>query len=161
MQNNELMKYTGIITLLLGLALGLVAAIPFIGFLGFFAVLFLAAPAVLVYLIMAGLFDFTTIKNCVVVSSAIGFVANFSFGISYSFFTFILFKLFKYSNNIFLSSMIVNSPLWLLLVVIIFLGVLSATLNAFSGVATYYTINFIRDYYAKKHQLNSNDSDLF
>ena len=80
MQDNELLKYTGIITLLMGVALGLIASIPYIGFLGFLAVLFLSAPAVLVYLIMEGLFDFSTIKNCVVVSSAIGFVANFSFG---------------------------------------------------------------------------------
>ena len=154
MPDNKLLYYTMMITLLLGLGLGIIAPIPFIGFLAFLAVLILSSPGILLYLIMAGVYDFTTIKNCVVFSALIGFVANFSFGIAYSLLTFILFKIFKYSSNVILSSMISNSPLWLLLVVIIFLGVLSATLNAFSGLATYYIVNFLRDYYEKKHNIN-------
>lgn len=151
MPDNKLLYYTAMITLLLGLGLGIIAPVPYIGFLSFIAVLFLSAPGILLYLIMAGVYDFSTIKNCVIFSALIGFVANFSFGISYSLLTFILFKIFKYSNNVILSSMISNSPLWLLIVVILFLGVLSATLNAFSGIATYFIINYVRDYYEKKH----------
>ena len=46
--------------------------------------------------------------------------------------------------------MIINSPVWLFVTVVIFVGVLSATTNAFSGFMTYYIINFIRDIYEKK-----------
>lgn len=44
-----------------------------------------------------------------------------------------------------------NSPIWLLVVLILFIGVLTATTNAFSGFLTYYIVNLIRDIYERKH----------
>ena len=41
--------------------------------------------------------------------------------------------------------------MWLLAVFMIFIAVVSATVNAFSGLATYYIINYIRDTYEKNH----------
>ena len=73
----------------------------------------------------------------------------------------ILAKFFNLTMNFVLTTMIVNSPLWLLGVFIIFIGVLCATTNAFSGFLTYYVINFIRDVYESEHpQVKDDDFKL-
>ena len=81
----------------------------------------------------------------------IGFCTNFSFSAVYAVLMVILAKGFQYTTNYFLTAMITNSPVWLLFVFIIFIGVLCAVTNAFTGFLTYYVINFIRDIYEKQH----------
>ena len=67
----------------------------------------------------------------------------------------ILAKGFNITTNFFLSAMITNSPIWLLAIFIIFIGILSAVTNAFSGFLTYYIINFIRDMYEQRLKNNN------
>lgn len=140
-----------ILSLILGLILGVLANIPFIGLFMLFALLLLSAPAVIVYLIMDGKLDLTSPKDSIISGALIGFCANISFSIIYSIIIVILFKIFHYTSNFFLTTMIVNSPIWILITFIIFLGVLCATTNSFSGFATYYIINLIRDIYEANH----------
>lgn len=144
-------KYTVILSLILGLILGLVAPVPIIGTLALFGLLLLAAPLVIVYLIMDGKPEISSPKDSIITGAIIGFVANISFAIVYSIITAVMSGLFHYSSNLFLTAMIVNSPIWLLLTFIIFLGILCGTTNAFTGFATYYSINLIRDIYEKNH----------
>jgi len=146
-----LIKDIVILSLILGLAAGILASVPLIGTVMLFVILLLSAPLVVVYLIMAGKLDLTSTKDSIITGALIGFSANFSFSIAYAVVTAILAAAFKISTNFILSTMIINAPIWLILVFIIFICVLSAVTNAFSGFATYYIINFIRDMYEKKH----------
>ena len=50
--------------------------------------------------------------------------------------------------------------MWLLICFIIFIGIFNATTNAFSGFATYYVINFIRDMYEKSHPRDEQNDDF-
>lgn len=140
-----------ILSLILGLALGLLAPIPVVGMIMLFLILLLAAPIVILYLIMAGELDLTSPKDSIITGAIIGFSANLTFAVSYSILMVLLAKIFHYTPNFFLTAMITNSPIWLTGTFIIFLGVLCATTNSFTGFATYYIINFIRDVYEKKH----------
>ena len=142
-------KNTIILSLILGFALGLLAPVPYLGMVMLFIMLLLAAPMVMVYIIMAGQFDLTSTKNSIITGAITGFSANFSFSFTYAILMVILSKAFHITTNFFLTAMIVNSPIWLLLVFIIFIGVLFATTNAFSGFLTHYIIDFIRDIYEK------------
>jgi hypothetical protein len=142
-------KNTIILSLILGFALGLLAPVPYLGMVMLFIMLLLAAPMVMVYMIMAGQFDLTSTKNSIITGAITGFSANFSFSFTYAILMVILSKAFHITTNFFLTAMIVNSPIWLLLVFIIFIGVLFATTNAFSGFLTHYIIDFIRDIYEK------------
>lgn len=140
-----------ILSFILGVILGVLAPIPVAGMVMLFIVLILAAPLVMVYLIMDGKLDVTTPKDSIITGAVIGFCANLSFSAAYAIVMAVLATCFNLTTNFFLSAMIINSPIWLVGVFVIFIGILCAVTNAFSGFATYYIINLIRDMYEKNH----------
>ncbi|MBO6257268.1 hypothetical protein J6N69_04465 [bacterium] len=149
--NKVMLKHISICSLIAGLIFGVFAAIPFIGGLALFAVLFLSAPFVMLFLIMAGKCDITTGKDSIINGAISGFFANITFAFAYCIIVALLYVVFKFTTNYFLTAAIINSPIWFLIVLIPFVGVLTATTNAFSGFLTYYIINLIRDIYERKH----------
>lgn len=150
--NKEIFKSITILSLSVGAVFGLLSAIPYIGGIALFGYMFFTAPVVLVLLIMAGKADLATPKESIINGAVSGFFSNITFSFAYAVIVAILFLTIKYSSNYFLTAMIINSPVWLFVTVVVFVGVLSATTNAFSGFMTYYIINFIRDIYEKKTQ---------
>lgn len=149
--NNTLIRQIIIYSLILGAIFSILVLIPYLGIIIFSAVLLLSAPIVMVYMIMDGEFELSTVANSIITGAIIGFSANLTFSSFYALIMAILAAGFNLTTNFFLSAMIINSPIWLILVFIIFIGVLFAVTNAFSGFATYYIINFIRDMYEKQH----------
>jgi len=149
--NKVVLKYLSILGMLAGTVFGVLGAIPYVGGFALFAVLFLSAPVVMLLLIMSGKLDLTTPKDSIINGALTGFFANITFSFAYSIVVALLYITVKFTTNPFLTAMIINSPVWLLIVIILFIGVLTATTNAFSGFLTYYIINLIRDLYEEKH----------
>ncbi len=149
--NKVILKYLSFCSLAIGAILGILAAIPYIGGIALFSVLLLSAPLVILFLIMAGKMDLTTPKDSIISGAITGFCANITFSFAYSIVVALIYLLFKYTNNYFLTAMIINSPIWLFIIIVLFVGVLTATTNAFTGFLTYYIINLIRDIYENKH----------
>lgn len=150
-----------IVSLILGVILGILAPIPYVGAVMLVIAFMLSAPIVMLYLIMDSKLELTTTKDSIITGAIVGFVVNISFSVAYAIIVAILAKFFNLTMNFVLTTMIVNSPLWLLGVFIIFIGVLCATTNAFSGFLTYYVINFIRDVYESQHpQVKDDDFKL-
>ncbi len=147
-----------IISLIAGMFLGILAPVPYLGLAVLFISLLLSAPFVMVYMIMAGILDLTTPKDSIVTGALIGFFTNLTFSGCYALLMAVLASVFYLTTNFFLSAMIINSPIWLIFVFIVFIGVVFAVTNAFSGFLTYYVINYIRDIYESKHpELRQND----
>lgn len=142
-----------IISMAVGFILGEFAVIPYVGSVALFLMLFLSAPVAIVLLIMLGKMDLTSVKDSIIQGAVSGFFANVTFSLGYCITTALIYIIWKYSANYFLTAMIVNSSAFLLFAVIIFIGTLTAVTNAFSGFCVYYIINYIRDFYEKK-QLN-------
>ncbi|MBR6723448.1 hypothetical protein IKL64_08330 [bacterium] len=149
-----------IFSLILGVILGLLAPIPYVGTVMLVVALLLSAPIIMFYLIMDNKLELTTTKDSIITGAIVGFAVNISFSVAYASVVAILAKTINYSSNYILTTMIVNSPIWLLGVFIIFIGVLCATTNAFGGFLTYYLINFIRDMYEKQLPQNKDDDDF-
>ncbi len=150
-----------IISLILGMILGLLAPVPYVGAVMLVIAFILSAPIVVLYLIMDNKLELTTTKDSIITGALVGFFVNISFSVAYAIVVAILAKIFNITVNFVLTTMIVNSPIWLLFVFIIFIGVLCATTNAFSGFLTYYVINFIRDVYESQHpQIKDDDFKL-
>lgn len=149
--NKVILKNLSLLSLLVGAIFGIVGAIPYVGGFALFAILFLIAPVVILLLIMAGKLDLTTPKDSIINGALVGFFGNITFSFAYSTVVAILYITTKFTTNYFLTTMIINSPVWLLVVIVLFIGVLTATTNAFSGFMTHYIINLIRDLYEKKH----------
>lgn len=157
--NKDLVIYIFIVSIILGLILGCLAPIPIAGLFMLLFMLFLSAPVVMTFLIMAGKLDLTSPKDSIITGVLVGLGVNLSFSNVFAMIIYLMLKAFNFTTNIFLSAMIVNSQMWLVFLFIGFLGVLSATTNAFSGFITYYVINFIRDMYEKKHPELRNNQD--
>jgi len=149
--NKVILKNLALLGLLAGVVFGVLGAIPYVGGFALFAMFFLSAPVVMLLLIMAGKLDLTTPKDSIINGALTGFFANITFSFAYSIVVALLYITIKFTTNPFLTAMIINSPVWLLIVIILFIGVLTATTNAFSGFLTHYIINLIRDLYEKKH----------
>ncbi len=155
-----LLKDLIVYSLIFGFVIGVLSIVPYIGIWMLCFVLLLSAPVVVLYMIMAGKSDLTTIKDSIIQGAICGFSANitFSFGACL---VLVLLKIgFNYSPNSLLTTMIINAPVWLTLICIIFLGTLVATTNAFSGFLTYYVLNLLRDSYERKHLLNKKDDSF-
>ena len=150
-----------ILSLIFGAILGLLAPVPYIGAIVLMLILLMSAPLVIIYMIMDGRLDLTTATDSIINGAIIGFCSNITFSVMYAVVMVILSKVFHYTPNMFLTSMIVGSPFWLLITFIIFIGVLCATTNAFSGFVTYYIINLIRDIYEKNHPQDFSKRDDF
>ena len=149
--NRVLVKNIVILSIIFGAVCGLLAPIPYVGTVILFGVFLLAAPLVMVYLIMDSKLDLTTTQDSIVQGALAGFVSGVVFSSVYAVMAFLLGMLVHYSSNFILTTMISNSPIWLLVVFIIFIGVLFGTTNAFTGFLTYYIINLIRDIYEKRN----------
>jgi len=149
--DKSLIIQTSRLSLILGGILGILSPIPYVGTVMLISLLLLSAPAVMVYMIMDGKFDLTSVLNSILTGALVGFCANLTFSSIFALVTWILAVGFNITSNMFLSAMIINSPVWILITFIIFIGVLCATTNAFTALGTHYIIEFIRDMYEKKH----------
>ena len=144
-------KYIAIVSFVVGIIFGIISAIPYIGGIGLLGALLFAAPIVILLLIMAGKADITTPKDSIISGGIIGFISNITFSFSYAAIVSIIYVLFGYTSNYFLTAMIINTPIWLFIIIVFFMGVLTGTTNAFSAFITYYIINLLRDIYDKTH----------
>lgn len=149
--NRIVSKYIISLSLLVGLIFGVFAFIPYLGGISLFLTLFLIAPIVIILLIMSGKADLSTPQDSIINGALSGFLGNITFSFAYCIVDSIFYLTLKYTSNLFLTAMIINSPVWLLIMVVLFIGVLTAVTNAFSGFLTYYIINLIRDLYENKH----------
>ncbi len=155
-----LVKDLIIYSLIFGFVVGVLSIVPYIGLWMLFFILLLTAPVVILYMIMAGKLDLTTIKESIIWGAICGFSANITFSFGACLILVLLKVGFNYSPNSFLTTMIINSPLWLTFVCIIFLGTLVATTNAFSGFLTHYILDFVRDSYERKILSNKKDDNF-
>lgn len=158
-----LIKNIIILSLIFGFIPGAFSVVPLLGLLMLIIVVVFSAPIIMLYLIMDGKLELTTPKDSIITGALIGFCSNITFATAYCVMLAMLAVFFQYSPNFMLTAMITNSPFWLIGVFVVFISVLSATTNAFSGFATYYIINFIRDMYEKQnpgiHKKNNYYSD--
>jgi len=150
--NRAIIKSLIICSLILGLILGILSVIPYLGVISFLALMLFSAPLVMLYLIMDGKLDLTNIQNSIIQGAITGFFANIMFCSVFAILSVLILVGFNYSVNLILVSMIKNSALWLFVLMVLFISVLTAVTNAFTGFITYYIINVIRDIYEKKHK---------
>ncbi len=141
-----------IFSLAIGFVLGQIALVPYVGLVAILFLCFMSAPIAVLLLIMAGKLDLTSVKDSIIQGAFSGFCANSTFCIGYCITSSLIFSILNHTTNYFLTAMIIKSPLFLLLMVIMFTGVLIAVTNAFSNFCLYYIINYIRDNYERNHR---------
>ena len=142
--NTNILKQISLLSLFLGGALGVITVIPYIGELAFWVLMCASAPIVILFMMKMEMISIQTAKESVVIGSIIGFVSFIGFSIFYMPITILLIKLFNYSTNYGVSLALSQASFGLIIVMVLFISVLCATINAFSGFLTYYGIDLYK-----------------
>lgn len=147
--NKAILKIIVLLSMFLGVVSGLLTIIPFIGEIIFWLLLTVSAVVVILFMTRMKLLDIKTTKQSVVVGAIIGFISFLAFSVVYIPSVIALAKFMNYISNPGVAMFLTHSSLGILVMLAIFMGVLSATLNSFSGFLTYYLVEFSKS-------LNSN-----
>lgn len=148
--NKSILKIIILLSIFLGIVGGLLTIIPFVGELVFWILITSASFVVILFMTKMKILDIATVKQSVVIGALIGFVSFLAFSLVYIPAVVILAKLINYVSNPGIVMFLSHSSVGLTVMLAVFMGVLSATLNAFSGFLIYYLIEFNRS-------LNSNE----
>ncbi len=151
----SLLKLILFISIFIGGLAGILTAIPYIGELAFWILLCLSAVIEMLFLIRAGVLELESVQESVTIGAIIGFVSFMAFCAVYVPIVVILLKLFKYYTNYGVAVMLGAANFWIILLLALFMAVLSATINAFTGFLTYYINEFVKTLQKNEQRRNN------
>lgn len=140
--NKLLIKQMATLSSVLGLILGVLTVIPFICNFSFFALIVLAAPLILIYMKKLDMIGILDIKQGAIYGAIVGFVSFLAFSVSFVPLATIIGFLYKGSYYLGIS-LLVRSGLFVIVMMVFFVAILAALMNAFSGLVTIYVYNQI------------------
>lgn len=150
--NKIILKQISLLSIFLGAALGVITVLPVIGEIAFWILMCLSSAAVILFMIKLDMLEITSVQESAVLGAIIGFISFIGFSVFYIPLIIILAKFFQIYPNYGVSMALSNATLGLIIVLVIFMGILCATVNAYSGFLTYYGI-------AVYKMLNKKDED--
>lgn len=142
--NTKVLKQITFLSIVLGAMLGLITAIPFIGSIAFWILMCIASTIIITMMTKSELLIINSVRESAVLGAIIGFTSFLGFSLFYVPIIIILAKYFNIYPNYGISMALSNASLGVIIIFVIFVAILSATLNAFSGFLTFYGINFFK-----------------
>lgn len=157
--NINILKQISLLSIFLGAALGVITVVPFVGEIAFWTLMCLSAPLVLCFMIFIHVLEIKDVKESVILGSVAGFVSFIGFSLFYIPLVIILAKFFQIYPNYGVSVSLSNASLGMIIILVIFMGILNATVNAFSGFLTYYGIDMYKMLSKKEEKFEVKDND--
>lgn len=136
--NPLLMKQTAILSAILGGILGVLTLIPFVRNFSFMILILCISAVVIVYMKKNELIGIIDLREGALLGALIGFVSFITFSIVFIPLVTIVGWIFKGYYTYGISYMLKVSGFFVLVMLVIFLAVLSALMNAFAGLVTAY-----------------------
>lgn len=139
--NPVLLKQTSILSAILGGILGVATLIPFVRNFSFLLLILCVSAVVIIYMKKNDLIGIIDVREGAILGAIIGFISFIAFSIVYIPSVVLLsafLSLFKIYYNTFGITIFIQSGFFVLVILVIFLGFLSALMNAFSGLVTAY-----------------------
>ncbi|MBQ3819463.1 hypothetical protein II810_03345 [bacterium] len=138
-----LLRQISILSGFFGLVAGFITLIPYINIFSFIFLICFIAPIVIYLLAKYDCISLTSVQDGIIIGALSGFISYLAFSVIYIPISILLIKLFGYSANQGIALLLGNANLFILVIVSIFMGVLSATVNAFTGFLAYYVMEFL------------------
>ncbi|MBR6099495.1 hypothetical protein IKP85_07085 [bacterium] len=136
--NVSLLKVITMLSCFIGAVCGFIALLPYIGGFAFFTLMCLASVIVMIFLMKLRVLNLESVPESITIGGIIGFVSYLAFSIIYIPCTVILIRFFKYATNYGIALTLGHSNLFVIITISLFLAILSATINAFTGFLIYY-----------------------
>ncbi|MDD3436729.1 MAG: hypothetical protein PHC64_06220 [Candidatus Gastranaerophilales bacterium] len=157
--NPVILKQTAILSAILGGILGLLTLIPFVGGFSFLILMLCISAIIIIYMKRNELIGIIDLKEGAILGAVIGFVSFIAFSIVFIPLAAILSLIFKmYYYLGWLTMLLKASGLFVLVILVIFMGILSALMNAFTGLSTAYAYEVLSG--IKKEQNESVDFEI-
>lgn len=136
--NQLIVKQTAILSAILGAILGFLTLIPFIGNFSFTVLILCISAVIIVYMKKNDLIGIIDVREGAILGGIIGFISFITFSIVFIPFAAILGLIFKTYYFGWLAMLLKASGFFVLVMLVIFVAILSALMNAFSGLVTAY-----------------------
>lgn len=143
--DKSLLKIIILIAAFNGALGGVLTVIPFAGQVAFWILLCFASVIEMVFLIKTRVLNLYTIQESITIGAIIGFVSFMVFCIVYVPIVIILMKVFNYYSNYGIAVMLGAANFGIVFILSVFMAVLSATINAFTGILTFYGKDFFNN----------------
>ncbi len=156
--NPILVKQTAILSAILGGIIGIITLIPFIRNFSFLLLILAISAVVIIYMKKNDLIGIIDIREGALLGAIIGFVSFIAFSIIFIPIAAIIGTIFKGYFMSWLVLLLKASGFFVLIMLVIFLGLLSALMNAFSGLVTAYIYEILSG--IKKEQNESIDFEI-
>lgn len=132
--NLDSIKVLAIYSFVLGLGLGVLGLVPFVGALSALVLFMLASVLVMFYALKRGVLDAKSPQEAVLYGAGIGFLSLVGFSVTFLLIALLIGVFFTVENWIWISSMF-SQGVFVPILMVIFVGILSALTNAFSAMA--------------------------
>lgn len=142
--DKSLLKLILLISAFIGGLGGILTFIPYVGQAVFWILLCFASVLVMVFLMRTKLLELYTVQESVTIGAIVGFVSFMVFCVVYVPVVIILLKLFNYYSNYGVAVILQSANFWIILILSVFMAILSATINAFTGFLTFYVNEFMK-----------------
>lgn len=136
--NPLLIKQTALLSTILGGILGVLTLIPFVRNFSFLLLILCISAVVIVYMKKNDLIGIIDIREGAILGAIIGFVSFIAFSIVFVPLVAIVGLIFKGYYTFGITYLLRASGFFVLIMLVVFLGLLSALMNAFSGLVTAY-----------------------
>jgi len=136
--NPIVVKQTAILSAILGAILGVLTLIPFVRNFSFLLLILCISAVIIVYMKRNDLIGIIDAKEGAILGAIIGFVSFIAFSIVFVPLVTIVGAIFKGYYTFGITYMFRVSGFFVLVMLVVFLGMLSALMNAFAGLVTAY-----------------------
>lgn len=141
--NPILVKQTSILSAILGGILGVVTLIPFIRNFSFMLLMLFISAVVIVYMKKNDLIGIIDVREGSILGAIIGFVSFVAFSVVYVPLVALVGLIFKNYYTFGIGFLLKSSGFFVLIMLVVFMGLLSALMNAFTGLVTAYVYEFL------------------
>lgn len=136
--NPLIVKQSSILSAILGGILGVLTLIPFVRNFSFLLLILCISAVIIIYMKKNDLIGIIDVKEGAILGAIIGFVSFIAFSIVFVPLVSLVGLIFKGYYTFGITYMLRISGFFVLIMLVIFLGILSALMNAFSGMVTAY-----------------------
>jgi len=156
--NQLIIKQTAILSAILGGILAVLTLIPFVNGISFMLLILCVSAIIIVYMKKNDLIGILDVREGAILGGIIGFVSFIAFSIVFIPLVSILGLIIKGYYTYGILYMLQASGLFVLIMLVIFLAIISALMNAFAGLATAYVYEILSG--IKKEQNENIDFEI-
>ncbi len=141
--NQLIIKETAILSAILGAILGVITLIPFVRTFSFLLLILCLSAVVIIYMKKNDLIGIIDVREGAILGAIMGFVSFVAFSIVFIPIAALLGTIFKTYYLGWLTMLLKASGFFVLVMIVIFMGILSALMNAFAGLVTAYVYEIL------------------